>query len=69
MLKVISIPILSFIGTISFAGVVFYDANNDGVFNKGDVGIANVSVTDGKNIVKTNSSRSFILKVKSKPFC
>lgn len=44
-------------------GVVFLDANNNNILDRGEKGIENVSVSNGKDVIQTNKNGEWQLKV------
>ena len=58
MLRLIAGTMMSFLMAIAYAGqgVVYEDLNGNGVYDSGEPGIAGVRVSDGLQIVKTDSN-------------
>ncbi len=64
-MKRLSVILISFLLYLplsaQFKGTVYIDADQSGIFNKGDKPLAGVMVTDGLNVVKTNKKGRFSL--------
>lgn len=52
-------------GAMEIAGVVFNDANGDGVRDPAELGVAGVSVSDGYRVVKTDQEGRYYLRPSS----
>ncbi len=59
----LSVCVLCFISTKAqpFQGLVFHDANNNGLKDKGERGIEGIRVSDGLNVTKTDKKGTFSL--------
>ncbi len=64
-MKRLSVILISFLLYLplsaQFKGTVYIDADQSGIFNKGDKPLAGVMVTDGLNVVKTDKKGRFSL--------
>lgn len=63
----ISLCLAPLLATASpYTGKVYIDANQNGVYDKGEKTIKNVAVSDGLNIVKTSAQGEYTLPGHSK---
>lgn len=61
LLNIALLSCVAFSASAAYAGRVFVDKNNNGVFDKGEKPLAGVAVSDGLNVVKTAGDGTFSL--------
>ncbi len=64
-MRILTFTLLACLGCLpvhsQFKGKVYIDENRSGVYDKGDTPLVDVSVTDGRNVVKTDKKGRFSL--------
>lgn len=61
ILSVFLLGSVASIATAAHSGYVYVDSNDNGIFDKGEMPLSGVLVSDGLNVVKTGDDGSFVL--------